>query len=431
MEPFAELIGSLQPNVLMVFGIFLLFGVLGGMVANRIKWMPTITAFMLLGLLIGPHGLGLVTKPVLENSGVLIEIALGLILYKLGNMLHPRAMFGSRKLMLTSLAETGFTFFFVAGTILFLGYNFILAALIGAIAVSSSPAVLVQVSEEMGAKGPVTERVKSIVALNNLFSFLIFSVALPFALAHGSTSKDLFYMVFMPLYRLAGSAMVGVAIAWLAIRIVRMLGERDQHYRFAIVIGAVMLTIGMAGLLHMSPLLAPLVLGVATRWFETSRHNLSRVGLGEGGDLFIIILFVMAGAKIDPAGLLEAGLAALLLVVVRCLGKFAGVFSVARYTGFTPAQSTATAFLLVPMAGMAIGLVTTTIALLPALSAQIATIVFAMIAVFETIGPFTATHAFRMAGEAGKMFVPETPPAQTQAPTPQPTDSQDKPLPKA
>ena len=57
-------------NITLIFGVFLMFGVLGGILANRIKWMPTITAFMLLGFMIGPYGLGLVSKDMLTRSAV-------------------------------------------------------------------------------------------------------------------------------------------------------------------------------------------------------------------------------------------------------------------------------------------------------------------------------------------------------------------------
>lgn len=388
----------IQPNTIVVFGMLLMFGVLGGMIANRIRWMPTITAFMVLGFAVGPHGLGLVTQLMLVDSSVLIDIALGLILYKLGNMLHPRAMLRSRKLMAASAAESGLTFLLVAVFALALGYDKVLATLIGAIAVSSSPAVLVHISDEMGAKGPVTERAKSLVALNNMFSFLIFSMSLPFAMV--TEEKTLGTVFILPMYRLFGAAAVGLAVGWVAVRIARLLHKRDEHYRFAIVIGAVMTTVGLSDMLNMSSLFAPLILGMSTRWFETSKHNLSRVGLGEGGDLFYIVLFVMAGAKLDPGVILETGIIPFLLVIVRCCGKFAGVFLVSAYSGFDKLKSAATGLLLVPMAGMAIGLAATTSDFVPELGVRVTSIVFTMVALFETIGPFAATRAFLMTGEA-------------------------------
>lgn len=400
MNPIHAHFAHFHPNVIMVFGALLLFGVAGGMIANRIKWMPTITAFMLLGTLIGPDGAGLISKTMLSESAALVDIALGLILYRLGNMLHPKAMLRSKRLMVTSALSTALTF--LAGFVLvrLSGNASATAALIGGIVVSSSPAVLVHVSEELHAEGPVSERAKSLVALNNLFSFLIFSVALPFAMVtHEKSLGDVF---LVPLFRLAVAAAVGIGIGFLAIRIARLLGPEDEHYRFAIVVGAVMLTLGLSSSLGASALLAPLVLGITTRGLETRQVNLSRVGLGEGGDLFYIILFVMAGAEIHLQALAEMGFAPLFLALARCAGIFAGIFIAARLTGADKAQTVPTTLLLIPMAGMAIGLVATTSNLVPEMGVRIADTVYAMVALFETVGPFAVTAAFRMAGEAHK-----------------------------
>ncbi len=401
MENISAELGSFQPNTFLVFGLFLTFGVLSTILGKRIKGMPTITSFMILGLIVGPYGLKLITQEVLQTAHVLIDVALGLILYKLGNMLHPQAMIKSKKLMIISLSESFFTFMAVFLAVALLNYGVILSALIGAIAVSSSPAVLVHVAHELNAKGPVTERAKALVALNNLFSFMIFSIVIPFALTNAEqTFTD---VIFIPLYRLLGATAVGIIIAWLTVRMAKMLDDKDNHYRFAIIIGSVMITIGLSSMLQMSSLLAPLVLGIATRWFETSKNNLSKVELGEAGDLFFIVLFVMAGAKIDPSGLFEAGFDVIFLVAMRFLGKFAGVYFIIPFMDIDRSQTKATALLLVPMAGMAIGLVATTSSLIPEMGEKIATIVFAMIAVFETIGPFAATKAFHMSDEAEKI----------------------------
>lgn len=395
---------TFQPNIIFVFGLFLLFGVLGGILSARLRWLPTITAFMLLGFIIGPHGVGLITKQVLKDSSALSDIAIGLILYQLGNMLHPREMLHSRRLMMMTLLETGFTFILVSLLMIALGYDFIISSIIGAIAVSSSPAVLVHVAEEMRAKGPVTDHVKSLVAMNNLVSFLLFSLVIPATLIryHNAPAN---FVVITPVYQILGATFIGVIVAWLAIYITKNLNEYNQHYRFSIIVGAVMLTLGGCTMLETSALLGPLVLGIAIRWFESSKHNLTRVSLGEGGDVFYIILFVMAGAKINPALLLSLGFIPFLLVIIRILAKFVGVLASSRHNSFIRPQENAITLLLIPMAGMAIGLATTIKHISPELDQQVEVIVFAMVAIFETIGPFAAAYAFHACGEAGKATI--------------------------
>ncbi len=400
MDFFNFLPTQVEANTLIVFGTFLMLGVTGGVIANRFHWMPTVTAFMLLGMLLGPSGLGIIGKQMMAASSMIIDIALGLILYKLGNMLHPQAMLKSGTLLTFALFESLFTFTLVFFVMHLCDYSPVIGILVAAIAVSSSPAVLVHVCDELGARGPVTERAKELVAMNNLLSFILFSIALPFAIA--SEDKSLSYVIGVPAYRLLGASLVAIGVAWLATRIAVLLGGRNAHYRFAIVIGAIMLTLGFCQMLDVSKLLAPLILGIATCTLETKKHNLSRVGLGEGGDLFFIVLFVMAGAKINLADLYDAGLVALLLVIARIGGKFIGAHTAGYFRDTPRIESTAITMMLTPMAGMAIGLVATTASLAPEISYKISALVLAMVAAFETIGPFLTAWAIRLTGEESK-----------------------------
>lgn len=400
MDFMNHIVSDANVNITIVFGLCLVFGVLGGIIANRISWMPTITAFMLLGLVIGPSGFEMISAKTLKNAGVFIDIALGLILYDLGTMLHPRAMLKSKRLLTVSICECLATYIVVFLGANVLGLGILSSAVIAAIAVSSSPAVLVHVSAEMQASGPVSDLAKSLVAINNLVAFLLFSMALPFVII--GADKSFFAVFFLPLYKLAGALALGIGIAWVATRIAQMLRQEDHHYRFAIVIGAVMLTIGFSEMLGMSALFAPLVMGLATRFFESRHHKLSTVGLGEGGDLFFIVLFVMAGAKINVADLAHVGWIPVALALLRTAGKTAGVYVAGYIREKEEKTARAISMMLTPMAGMAIGLVSTTSVFSPELGSRIATLIFAMIVIFETVGPLLVTYALRLVGEVGK-----------------------------
>ncbi len=156
-------------NALVVFGLLRAFGVLGRLLAARARWLPSITGFMILGLPIGPGGLGLLSPQALGDARVLVDIALGLILFKLGVTLHPVKAMRSKRLLVTSLAESLVTFALILALILALMLALmpalmpaidaptVVAVLAAAIAVSSSPAVLIHVAEELRAKGPVAK----------------------------------------------------------------------------------------------------------------------------------------------------------------------------------------------------------------------------------------------------------------------------------
>ena len=388
-----------QPNALTVFGILLSFGVLGGLLAARARWLPSITGFMVLGLLIGPSGLGLLTSQALTDSRVLVDIALGLILFKLGASLHPIKAVRDKRLVVTSLVEGIGTFVAVLALMILVGSPPIMAALAAAIAVSSSPAVLIHVTEELHASGPTVNHVKSLVAVNNVLSFVLFSLTLPFALA--TERVELSTALLLPAYQMAGAVLIAIAVAWLAVSIGKLTRPGEEHFRFALVVGAVMATLGLAQIFQASTLFAGLALGIACRWMQ-GRTRLTRVEFGGGGDVFFVILFVFAGANLHLSDVVRYAPIALALVAVRTVVKMGSVYGVSRFFGTERRSALASGMLLVPLAGLAIGLVQTTTQLMPELGSRIAAIVLAAVAVFETMGPPLAAFALRFCGEAGR-----------------------------
>ncbi len=386
-------------NVMAVFGLLLGCGVLGGLLTARLKWLPTITGFMAVGLLVGPSGLGLFSHEALADAQVLVDVALGLILFKLGATLHPVALLRDRPLLVTSLAEGLLTFATVLGLMLWIQAPAMIAVLAAAIAVSSSPAVLIHVAEELHAKGPVLERTKALVASNNLLSFLLFTMALPLAML--GQHADLATALVLPLYRMLGAVALACVVARAATWVAGLTRPDEEHLRFALVIGAVTLTLGLAKSLQVSSLFAGLALGIACRWME-GRSALSRVELGGGGDVFFVTLFVFAGANLHLHEMIHQAPLALAFVAVRMLAKGGAVYGCQRAFGAARPAAAAGGLLLVPMAGLAIGLVNTTTHLMPELGPQVAAIVMAAVAIFETIGPPITAYALRLSGEAGR-----------------------------
>jgi Kef-type K+ transport system membrane component KefB len=386
-------------NVMLVFGVLLAFGTLGGLLAARLRWLPTITGFMALGLIVGPSGLRLISHEALDGARVLVDIALGLILFQLGATLHPWLTLKNRALIVTSLVESFATFGAILALMLWIGSPTVVAVLAAAIAVSSSPAVLLHVAHELNAEGPTTDAAESLVALNNVLAFVLFSLSLPFAL-HDAKFAPITALM-LPAYQMVGAIVVSVVVAWVVTRIARLTRRSEYHFRFALVVGAVMLSLGLAQALLVSSLFAALTLGIACRWLQGD-SGLTRVQFGGGADVFFIILFVFAGANLHLGDLITYAPVAAAYVVARTLAKTAAVYGCGLAFGHPHRQSLAAGLLLVPMAGLAIGLVQTTSNLMPELGAQVSALVLAAVAVFETIGPPIAAMALRMSGEAGR-----------------------------
>lgn len=398
-----DIILSLFPfrmNYPLVFGIFMLLGVLGGLTASKAKWLPTISGFMLVGLLMGTQGIGLLNQDVLQRAADLVQISLGLILYKLGCSIHPQQIIRHPKIVFVSLCESFLTFFLIFALLQIFGYSSIVSILVAAIGVSSSPAVLVHVASEMGAKGVVTENAKVLVALNNLISFIIFSMAMPYALYTNESSWiDIFGI---PFYRLIVAFFIGTAVAFVVTRVSVFLKPKTFHYIFPLMLGGIMLTLGASMALQASFLFANLVFGMMVRFFEKKSAPITTTDFGYAEDIFYIILFVTAGASLHLQELWVAGWIAILFPLLRCFVKYGVLLGSKKVFEYNFKQASATGMLLMPMAGMAIGLLQTVNQFVPDIGAQVSILVFSAVVVLETIGPPIAKFAFRLSGEADR-----------------------------
>ncbi len=403
----------LELNALFFIGFLLFCGALGGFVAHRLRWLPSITGFMLVGLIAGPNVLGIFSHESLEESRVIVDIALALILYRLGLSLDLKVVLKDKTLILVSLMESTLTFAAVYYALTWLGMAELPSAVVAAIAISSSPAVLLHVAHELGAKGPITERGQVLVAMNNVFAFLMFAGLMPALYRH--SEAPLTTIVGAPLYQFFGSAVLGIILGWV-LHSVALFTRKAPQYGLALVVGAVAMTLGLALALGLSALFAPLVLGMVVRSVE-KKDLLAKMEFGPAFELFFVALFVYAGANLHLAEMVDFAPAALAFVLARILAKSVGVTVSGWALGWSHRTHLNSGLLLWPMAGMAIGLANTTVTNFPILGLEVASIVLAGVAIFETIGPPIVGRALRWAGEVEGMGPPAPKPAASESPS--------------
>ncbi|MFD1712380.1 peptidase [Ottowia sp. GY511] len=400
MNEFMDFLTHLgRDNLVLTFGLLLVLGALGGVLAARIRWLPTITGYMAIGLVMGPSGLALLNEGALAQTKVLVDVALGLILFKLGAALHPVKAWRTPGLVMTGVAESLLTALVIGMLLWWLSGSTLVALLGGAVAVSSSPAVLIHVAHELDAEGPTLDAAEMLVAINNVASFLFFTLALPIALV--GQGETVWKAIELPLLSMVGAAAASLVIALIITRVSRATLAHEEHLRFPLVVGGVLLVLGLSQALNVSALFGALSLGIATRWLERRRSSLSAIEFGGGGDVFFITLFVVAGARLHLHDLVQYWPVALAFVGARTAAKVLTVTSLGTLFGYPPKKAFATGLLLVPMAGLAIGLLQTTSTLTPELGTKVSAIVLAAIAVFETIGPPVAAWAIKFVGEQG------------------------------
>ena len=386
---------SFEFNNLLLFGLLVVAGLIGANVASRTGKIPGITGILLMGLVLGPSGLGLLTPSLLSNARVFVDVSLGLILFQLGLLLDLRELKANRAVMTMAVLESLLTYIAIFLALRLLDIPLLQCAMAAAVGVSSSPAVLLMVCREFNARGPVTNLALKLVAVNNVMAFLLFSAALPFL--HVSQAHASWITLTQPLVQLAGSAALAWVMAWIMIWLAHRLVKPGQD-SFSLVAGFVLLTLGVASLLHLSSLLTLLALGLFVRNLET-HDGLKQVEFGRGGELFFLILFVVAGANLHLHDLYTSGFAALAFVLSRYVGKQLALSIGIRSLGLGQKHAVATGMTLLPMAGLAIGLTQSTQELYPEFGGQLAAVVLAAVAILETIGPIATEIGLKRAGE--------------------------------
>ena len=391
--PYWPLLG----NQMVWVGVLLVAGLLGGELVHRLLRLPRITGYAAAGLTLGPGGLELIGRPLLDELTVFADLALGLVLFELGQRLDIAWLRRSPALLLMGVAEA-----LLAGVLVFFALNYyfgqarLVAAVAGAIAMSTSPAVLIRVAADLRAEGQVTERALLLTAINSVIAFLALTVLIPWL--HLEYRGGWLTMLAQPLYLLGGSFVLAFAASQATLQLARMIGK-DPGRQFIAVIAMVVLTVGVALALKLSVLLALLAMGVMVRNADRERHFIV-IDSGDAGQLFYVILFVITGARLDPGLLATAGAAGLAFVLVRFAGKALGVFVFAPLVGLKLRHAGLLVLALLPMSGLAVVLVHETASLYPEIRASVAPVVLAAVVMLELFGPIATQFAIRRAGEA-------------------------------
>ena len=381
---------------MMLVGAILLCGLAMGQVFVRLFRLPRITGFVAAGLILGPGVLGLLDQAMLGELSIFVDISLGLILFELGRRLDFRWFTHDRWLLAASIGESLLSFLFVYGVLRFFSVAPVYAATAAAIAMATSPAVLIMIVHDQRAKGPLTERLLALTALNNVFAFLL--ISLLFGFVHLEYRADWLRAALHPLYLIAGSAGLGFVAFFVARLLARWLGKRED-IQFGMLLGVIVGTVGCAISFKLSVLLALLTFGVFARNLD-HEHDLTTVEFGPGGQFFLVMLFVITGAGLRPSELAAAGAVGAAFVVARFLGKLLGVGLFAPMSGITRKKALLLGVGMVPMSAIAVVMVQGASALYPEFGAKLSSVVLSAVVILELVGPLATQWALRRAGEA-------------------------------
>jgi Kef-type K+ transport system membrane component KefB len=377
----------LDPPPLLWFALTLVAAaVVGEFVFHRLR-LPRISGYVLAGLVAGSLGGGeIVRSTLLQGSGwasIVVELALGVLLFELGNRVNLKWLRANPWLLATSLAEALATFGLVYFVLSAAGVPFDEALLVAAISMATAPAIVMRVVAETRAQGQVSDRLLMLAALNSIYTVL--AVQLLLGWLHQHYRGDPVSAVLHPLYLTAGAVIAGAAIAWL-MRALRSRLMLDDEHAGAVLIGLVLAAVLLLKLLKLPVLLTLLLAGLLVRHIS-GRPYVWPKGLSAVTGLLVLMLFVLTGVSVDISHLMAGGLTALLLIGTRLLAKTAAVTLLARPSGLSLRQGLALGVALTPMSGVAFVLTYDLLVVFPELAPRLAATVLAMIAMMELFGP--------------------------------------------
>ena len=390
-------------NELSSLGLILLLALLVGHLVQFIR-VPAVTGYILAGVALGPSVLGWVSADNLAALEVLSEVAIGLILVSVGSVFHYARFlrFGKRIFYLTLCESLAAASLVGLGTFVG-GYVWQIAGLLGAVAIATAPASTLMVIRESNSRGPLTDTLLGIIAVNNIFCLTAYSlVAAAIDLeaslgAPGVLLQTLYGSLYPLVWQLLGSAalgfLVGLMLAGWATKVA------DQGEMLILMAGSVLLCVGVARIMDLSSLVATLAVG-GTMVNLSARSRRLFDALSHTDPPFYAIFFVIAGAALDVSLVAGMGVLGAFYVIARAAGKFLGARIGARWLGMDPVVQRLLGFGLMAQAGLAVGLTLTIDRRFPDYAEVINTVVLSSIVIYEMVGPISAKLAILRSGEA-------------------------------
>jgi len=374
--------------------VLLLSAIVVGEATRRWLRISRVVGYLLVGAVLGPHATGLFDAGTLETLRIFSDIAVGLLLFELGQRVDLGWLRRNPWLLVTSVLEAMLTLAAVYAVMRLFDVRPVAAAAAGVLAIATSPAVVVTLVKDLRAQGQVTERVILFTALNTAYA--VVGLALIFGWLHFESARASITIAH-PLYLIFGSLALAALLAAAMILILRLFGRRPT-FQLAITVSFVLLTVAAASALELSVPLTLLLTGMLGRVFDRDRHFVS-LRFGQTAMLFVVLLFALAGAGLNFHGWLAALPMALGFIAARYLGKLVPIMLLARPSSLTVRKASLVQLGLTPMSGLALLMLHDLTQQAPFLAQDIAASIYLAVAILAFAGPLALQFALVRSGE--------------------------------
>ena len=406
-------------SILLNVSIALLAGLLMTRAFSKLK-LPDVTAYLIAGVLIGPYclgalgiqGLGFTSMHEVETLNLISKVALGFIAFSIGNefRLDDLKKIGKQAFAIGIFQALAAT---LCVDLALLAMHFMMpdkltlpqVIVLGAIATATAPAATLMVVRQYKAKGPLTDLLLPIVALDDAVGLIVFAVSFGIAKTLVSGTVDFVSIFINPLVEIALSLILGAVMGWVLTQIEKLFHSNTN--RLNMTIAFVFLTVSLSmisfhvGPVHVgfSSLLVCMMLGTVFCNTCDLSEDLMEAADKWTSPLFALF-FVISGAELELGVFTDWAIVVIgiVYIVFRCVGKYTGTYISAKATKCAPQICKYLGITLFPQAGVALGMCATAMQL-GEQGNLIRNITLFAVLIYEIVGPLMTREALTAAGD--------------------------------
>ena len=410
-------------TVLLSVSIAVLAGLLMTRAFKPFK-LPSVTAYLIAGVLIGPYflgalhinGLGIVSEEAAANLSLVSEVALAFIAFSIGSefRLEELKKTGKQAFIIgifQALAATFLVDIALFAVHLMMPDKLSVAQVItlGAIATATAPAATLMVVRQYKADGPLTKLLLPIVALDDAVGLIVFAVSFGIAKTLVSGTVDIISIIVNPIVEIVCSLLLGAAMGWLLTQIEKSFNSNTNRLNMTIALVALATALSSlkfeVGPVHVgfSSLLVCMMLGTIFCNICPLADDLMKASDKWTSPLFALF-FVVSGAELELDVFLDMAIVGigLVYIIFRCVGKYTGTLVSAKATKCSPNICKYLGITLFPQAGVALGMCSTAMQL-GEQGNLIRNITLFAVLIYEIFGPLMTKWALTQAGDIKPM----------------------------
>lgn len=394
---------------------------LTGKLISKIK-LPSILGWLIAGMILGPHALSIMNQEILEAEWYqvivhILECAVGLMIGT--ELVWKKIKNSGKSIIITTLTQSIGTFLLVSLvfgiTFYFLDIPLYLAFLFGGIALATAPAPALSIVREFKTKGPVTNTLIPMAALDDIVGCVIFFTTI--AIVAGKLLAGKLSAGNLPAYMIVLVVVlpliIGVITGFLAGIILKK--ERSSRTTLLLLIVTILIAAGVGfvfnNMILPKPVLNFMLIGMA--FSATFANIVSEKQLNKIMNSFnpilgiaMIIVILNLGAPLDYHLILGAGVFTIIYIVARALGKYFGAYFGASITKSPQTVKKFLGFTLLPHSGVSLVFTGIAVSVLSTPAPEYAEIIQGTIAaaavINEIIAVIMAKKGFEWAGEFDK-----------------------------